>query len=80
MSFLSRLSDQVDLLWKCRLPEQTNDENQEKAVTAVEVHEELDELKKDVYRKLKEMATGLNNLRESVRLIENDKDENLGSD
>ena len=75
VSFLLRLSDQVDLLWKCRLPEQTDDENQEKAVTAVEVQEELDELKKDVYRKLKEMATGLNNLRESVRLIENDKDE-----
>ena len=75
VSFLSRLSDQVDLLWKCRLPEQADDKNREKVVTAVEVQEELDELKNEVYRKLKEMSTGLNNLRESVRLIENDKDE-----
>ena len=75
VSFLSRLLGQVDLLWKCRLPEQTDDEDQEKAVTAVEVQEELDELKNEVYRKLKEMSTGLNNLRESVQLIENDKDE-----
>ena len=43
--------------------------------TAVEVQDELDELRLDIYRKLKEMATGLNNLRESVRLIEKDKDE-----
>ena len=35
----------------------------------------MDELRLDIYRKLKEMATGLNNLRESVRLIEKDKDE-----
>ena len=75
VSFLSRLSDQVDLLWKCRLPEQIDDENQERAVTAVEVQDELDKLRSDIYRKLKEMATGLNNLRESVKLIENDKDE-----
>ena len=75
VSVLSRLSDQVDLLWKCRLPDQVDDENQERAVTAVEVQDELDELKSDVYRKLKELATGLNNLRESVKLIENDKDE-----
>ena len=29
----------------------------------------------DVYRKIKELATGLNNLRGSVQLIEKDKDE-----
>ena len=60
---------------ECRLPEQTDDENQERTATAVEVQDELDELRLDIYRKLKEMATGLNNLRESVRLIEKDKEE-----
>ena len=75
VSFLSRLSDQVELLWKCRLPERADDESQEKIVSAAEVQEELDELKNVVYRKLKEMLTSLNTLRESVRLIENDKEE-----
>ena len=35
--------------------------------------DEMDEFRKDVYRKIKELATGLNNLRESVQLIEKDK-------
>ena len=35
----------------------------------------MDELKDVVYRKLKEILTSLNTLRESVRLIENDKEE-----
>ena len=80
-SFLSKLSDQVELLenqivkWGYRLPELTDDESQEKIVSAVEVKEELDELKDVVYRKLKEMLTSLNTLRESVRLIEKDKEE-----
>ena len=75
MSYLSSLSEQVDLVWKCRPPGQTGDEDQERAVTAVEVQDEMDELRNDVYRKLKELATGLKNLRESVRLIEKDKEE-----
>ena len=75
MSYLSSLSEQVDLLWKYRPPGQTGDEDQERVVTAVEVQDELDEFRSDVFRKLKELATGLNNLRESVRLIEKDKEE-----
>ena len=81
VSFLSKLSAQVELLenqivkWRYRLPELTDDESQEKIVSAVEVKEELDELKDVVYRKLKEILTSLNTLRESVRLIENDKEE-----
>ena len=81
VSCLSKLSDQVELLenqivkWRYRLPELTDDESQEKIVSAVEVREELDELKDVVYRKLKEILTSLNTLRESVRLIENDKQE-----
>ena len=75
VSYLSSLSEQVDLLWKCRPPGQTSDEDQERVVTAVEVQDEMDEFRNDVYRKLKELATGLNNLRESVRLIEKDKEE-----
>ena len=75
VSYLSSLSEQVDLLWKCRPPGQTGDEDQERAVTAVEVQDEMDEFRNDVYRKLKELAAGLNNLRESVRLIEKDKEE-----
>ena len=81
VSFLSKLSTQIELLenqiikWRYRFPELADDESQEKIVSAVEVQEELDELKDVVYRKLKEMLTSLNNLRESVRLIENDKEE-----
>ena len=81
VSFLSKLSAQVELLenqivkWRYRLPELTDDESQEKIVSAVEVREELDEFKDAVYRKLKEILTSLNTLRESVRLIENDQEE-----
>ena len=81
VSFLSKLSEQVELLenqvvkWRYRLPELTDDESQEKIVSAIEVREELDEFKDAVYRKLKEILTSLNTLRESVRLIENDREE-----
>ena len=81
VSFLSKLSVQVELLedqivkWRYRLPELTDDESQERIVSAVEVREELDELKDVVYRKLKEILTSLHTLRESARLIENDKEE-----
>ena len=81
LSFLSKLSVQVELLedqiikWRYRLPELTDDESQERIVSVVEVREELDELKEAVFRKLKEILTNLNTLRESVQLIENDKEE-----
>ena len=81
LSFLTKLSTQVDLLedqvvkWRHRLPELTDDESQEKIVSAVEVREELDEFKDAVYRKLREIMTSLQTLQESVRLIENDKEE-----
>ena len=80
MSYLSSLSEQVDALWEClppgsAPPGQTGDQGQERNVTAVEVQDETEELRKGVYRKIKELATGLNNLRESVQLIEKDKDE-----
>ena len=67
-SYLSSLSDQVNALWKCLPPGQTGEEGQERVVTAVEVQDEMDEFRNDVYRKIKELATGLNNLRESVRV------------
>ena len=72
MSYLSSLSDQVDALWKC-LPPGTGPDGPERVVTAVEVQDEMDEFREDVYQKIKELATGLNNLRDSVRLIEKDK-------
>ena len=75
VSYLSSLSDQVNALWKCIPPGQTGEEGQERVVTAVEVQDEMDEFRNDVYRKIKELATGLNNLRESVRFIEKDKEE-----
>ena len=81
LSFLSRLSEQVGLLedqiikWRYRLPELTDDESEERIVSAVEVREELDEFKKVVLRKLKEFLTNLNALQESVRLIENEREE-----
>ena len=80
VSYLSSLSEHVDALWKCLPPGcippgETGEEGQERVVTAVEVQDEMDEFRKDVYRKIKELATGLNNLRESVQLIEQDKAE-----
>ena len=53
----------------------TDDESKERVVSAVEVREELDEFKEVVLRKLKEFLTNLNALQESVRLIENDREE-----
>ena len=79
LSFLAKMSEQVDLLqdqilkWRYRLPELTDDDSQERIVSAVEVREELDEFK--VLRKLKEFLTNLNTLQENVRLIENDREE-----
>ena len=73
LSFLTQLSTQVDLLmdqvvkWRHRLPELTDDESQEKIVSA--------EFKDAVYRKLREITTSLQTLQESVRLIGNDKEE-----
>ena len=81
LSFLKKMSEQVELLedqvikWRYRLPELTDDESKERIVSAVEVREELDEFKEVVLRKLKEFLTNLNALQESVRLIENDKEE-----
>ena len=72
VSYLSSLSEQVDALWKC-LPPGTGEEGPERVVTAVEVQDEMDEFRNDVYRKIKELATGLNNLRDSVQLIERDE-------
>ena len=85
VSFLKRLSEHVDLIegqiikWKYRLPELADDEGQEKIVTAVEVQEELDDLRDVVDKRLKEVMTSLNSLRESVRLIETDREGILGS-
>ena len=70
LSFLTKMSEQVDLLedqvikWRYRLPELTDDESQEKIVSAVEVREELDEFKEIVLKKLKEFLTNLNALHE----------------
>ena len=80
VSYLSSLSEHVDALWKClppgsKPPGETGEEGQERVATAVEVQDEMDEFRRDVYRKIKELATGLNNLRESVQLIERDKAE-----
>ena len=75
VSYLSSLSDQVNALWKCLPPGQTGEEGQERVVTAVEVQDEMNEFRNDVYRKIKELATGLNNLHDSVQLIEKDKEE-----
>ena len=66
--------DQV-VKWRHRLPELTDDESQEKIVSAVEVSEELEDFKDTVYRKLKEITTSLQTLQESVRLIGSDKEE-----
>ena len=81
LSFLTKMSEQVDLLedqvikWRYRLPELTDDESQERIVSAVEVREELDEFKEVVLKKLKEFLTNLNFLHDKVRLIENEREE-----
>ena len=49
--------------------------DQERVVTAVEVQDEMDEFRRDVYQKMKKMATGLTNLLENVRLLERDRTE-----
>ena len=79
-SYLSSLKEQVDAIWKCLPaecgpPGQADDEGPERVVTAVEVQNDMDDFRKDVYMKMKELAIGLNNLRESVQLIERDKTE-----
>ena len=68
MSYLSSLQEHVDALWKC-LPPGTGDNGPERVVSAVEVQDEMDEFRADVYHKIKELATALNNLRESVKLL-----------
>ena len=68
------LEDQV-IKWRYRLPELTDDESKERVVSAVEVREELDEFKEVLLRKFREFLTNLNTLQESVRLIENDREE-----
>ena len=60
---------------ECGPPGQTDDEGQERVVTAVEVQDEMDEVRKDVCRKIKELAAGLKNLSESVQLLQQDKTE-----
>ena len=75
LSFLAKMSEQVELIqdqiikWRYRLPELTDDESQERIVSAVEVREELDEFKDVVLRKLKEFLTNLNTLRGSKRMF-----------
>ena len=81
LSFLTKLSEQVELLedqiikWRYRLPELTDDESKERVVSAVEVREELDEFKEVVLRKIQWILTNLDSLQESVRLLENDREE-----
>ena len=74
VSYLSSLQEHVDALWKC-LPPGTGEDGPERVVSAAEGQDEMDEFRADVYHKIKELATGLNNLRESVTLIEKDRDE-----
>ena len=76
-----RLSEQVGLLedqiikWRHRLPELTDDESEERVVTAVEVREELDEFKEMVQRKHRWLLTNLGTLQENVELLEKDREE-----
>ena len=81
LSYLTRLSEQVSLIedqimkWRHRLPELTDDESKERVVSAVEVKEELDELKETVLRKLRSLLTKIGTLEESIQLLENDREE-----
>ena len=81
LSFLTKLSEQVELLedqiikWRYRLPELTDDESKERFVSAVEVREELDEFKEVVLRRNRWLTTNIGALQESVRLLENDREE-----
>ena len=81
LTFLASMSEQVNLIenqiikWRYRLPELTDDDSEERVVSAVEVQEDLDEFKEVVLRKLKDLLTNLNALRGEVHLLEREKDE-----
>ena len=72
LTFLASMSEQVNLIenqiikWRYRLPELTDDDSEERVVSAVEVQEDLDELKEVVLKKLKDLLTNLNALRGEV--------------
>ena len=72
---LASKSEQVNLIenqiikWRYRLPELTDDDSEERVVSAVEAQEDLDEFKEVVLRKLKDLLTNLNALRGEVRLL-----------
>ena len=81
LTFLASMSEQVNLIenqiikWRYRLPELTDDDSEERVVSAVEVQEDLDELKEVVLKKLKDLLTNLNALRGEVQLLEREKEE-----
>ena len=81
VSFLKGLSEHVDAIedqiikWRDRLPEMTDDDNDEKVVTAVEVREELDELKEIVFKKLRGVFTKISTLEENVSTLEHDRED-----
>ena len=81
LTFLASMSEQVNLMenqiikWRYRLPELTDDDSEERVVSAVEVQEDVDEFKEVVLKKLKDLLTNLNALRGEVQLLEREKEE-----
>ena len=53
----------------------TDDDNDEKIVTAVEVREELDEFKEAILKKLRGMVTKISTLEENIETLEHDRED-----
>ena len=76
LNFFSIMSEKVDLLdrqtirWRHRLPDLTDDENQEEVVSAVEVQEELNRFKDLTMAKVREARDDTNSLDREVHLLE----------
>ena len=81
VSYLKKLSGQVEMIesqvikWRFRLPELTEDDSEEWIVLAVEVREELDELKEVVLKKFRGILTRIGTLEESVHTLEHDRED-----
>ena len=71
LTFLANMSEQLNTMenqiikWRYRLPELTDDDSEERVVSAVEVQEDVDEFKEVVLEVLKDLLT-----RGEVQLLE----------
>ena len=81
VSYLEIMSEQLNVIqdqllkWRHRLPELSHDECTERVVSAVEADADLEDFKRIVLNKFKELITNLDACTGRVRLLERDRDE-----